>query len=421
MSEETHVVRAGSPPGDSGPAVLPALAVRPVLAIAVVLTGLLIALSGRYGYHRDELYFLASGRHLAWGYPDQPPLVPLIARLMSDLAPTSLVLLRLPSALAAGALVVLTALLAREFGAGRAGQVLACAVIALAPVVTGSEHLLSTTSFDLPAWALLCWLLLRILRTGNQRLWLLAGLVAGAGLLDTDLVAFLIFAVVVGLAIAGPRQQLRSGWFYAGGAIALAMWSPYLAWQASHGWPELTVAHSIANGGSGTSAQWWLILPEQLSLIAPFLAPIWIAGLVRLLRAPELRWCRAVGVAYPVLAVAFMATGGKPYYLAGMFPVLLGAGAQPTVDWIARGHAGVRRGLVLAGVRRGLVLAGVIVAAVLLPITLPIVPESGCAQDRDRLAQLRRGRDDRLARLRRRDRRGLSLPAARPAGRSPRC
>jgi hypothetical protein len=352
---------------DIPPADLPPLARGPVLLLAVALTGLLVACSGRYGYHRDELYFLACGQHLAWGYPDQPPFVAVVARLMSDLAPGSLVVLRLPSALAGGVMVILTAMLTRELGGRRAAQLLAAAAIALAPVVTGSEHIVSTAGFDFPVWALLTWLLLRILRTGDQRLWIWAGLVAGAGLLDTDLVAFLIVAVVAGLAIAGPRLPLRSPWFYAGGAIALAAWSPYLAWQASHGWPELTVAHSIASGGSGTSAPWWLILPQQLTLVAPYFAPVWITGLVRLLRDPRLHWCRAVGVAYPVLAVGFMATGGKPYYLAGMFPVLLGAGAQPVVDWAARGRVRLRRGLITAA----FVLGGV-----LIPITLPVLPAS---------------------------------------------
>jgi 4-amino-4-deoxy-L-arabinose transferase-like glycosyltransferase len=347
------------------PEQLPEFALLPVLAIAVALTTLLVAYAGRYGYLRDELYFLACGRHLAWGYPDQPPFVPLVARAMSGLAPGSLVALRLPAALAAGALVLLAGLLTRELGGGRAAQSLACAAAALAPLVTGSDHVLATTSFYLPVCALLCWLLARILRTGSQRLWLAAGLAGGAGLLDTDLVVFLIFAVVVGLAAAGPRQQLRSGWFYAGGVVALAMWSPYLAWQASHGWPELAVAHSIAAGRSGTSAPRWAILPEQLFLLPVYFAPVWITGLVRLLRGPALRWFRAVGVAYLVLAAVYIVTGGKPYYLAVMLPVLLAAGAQPTVDWITRAHAVARRSLLTAGL---------LLSAAALPATLPIVP-----------------------------------------------
>lgn len=364
-SPEPAVLPTGThaPPGP-GPAELPPLAAVPVLGVAVAVAVLLAAFAGRYGYHRDELYFLAGGRHLAWGYPDQPPLVPLIARLMSDLAPGSLVLLRLPSALVTGGLVVLTGLLAREVGGGRTAQALACAVIAVAPVTTGSGHLLSTTTFDLPAWALLCWLVVRILRTGEQRLWLVAGLVAGLGLMDSDLVAFLILAVVVALAVAGPRSPLRSPWFYAGGVLALAIWSPYLAWQAGHGWPELTVARSIAAGQSGTSAPWWLILPEQFALVPWYFAPVWIAGLVRFFRDPGLRWCRAVGVAYPALAVAFMATGGKPYYLAGMFPVLLAAGAQPAVGWVRR----------RARLRRSLVAAAFVLSVAELPVTLPVLP-----------------------------------------------
>jgi 4-amino-4-deoxy-L-arabinose transferase-like glycosyltransferase len=360
------------PPGEElvPPAVatgLPNFALLPVTVVAGLLTALLIAFSDRYGYHRDELYFIQSGKHLAWGYPDQPPFTPLIARLMTDIAPGSLVLLRLPSALAGGLLVLLTGLLARELGGGRMAQVLAAAIVALAPITTGASHLLSTTTFDLPAWALLCLILLRILRTGEHRLWLVAGVTAGIGLLDTDLVAFLIVAVVVGLACVGPRATFRSGWFYAGGAIALALWTPYLIWQGSHGWPELTVAHSIASGGSGSSAPWWLIVPEQFVLVPWYFSPVWIAGLVRLFRDRRLRWCRAVGIAWPVLAVLFMATGGKPYYLAGMLPVLLAAGAQPTVDWVVRGHARLRRGLVIAGMAIGVLL---------LPITLPVLPAS---------------------------------------------
>jgi hypothetical protein len=344
---------------------LPDFASRPVLGIAAALGALLVAFSGRYGYHRDELYFLVCGQHPAWGYPDQPPLVPLLARLMSSLDATSLVLLRLPSALASAALVAVTGLLARELGGQRAAQVLAASSISVAAVVLGAGHLLSTTTFGLPVWALICWLVVRILRTGDDRLWLAVGLAAGLGLLDSDLVVFLLFAIVAALAFGGPRRPLRSGWLYAGGLIALVMWLPYLLWQARHGWPELAISRSIATGGSGTSAPRWQLLPQQLALVSPYLAAIWVTGLVRLLRGAALRWCRALGVAYLVLVAVFLITGGKPYYLAGMFPLLLAGGAQPVVEWTRRGHSRVRRAL--AG-------AAVVLSLSSLPIVLPIVP-----------------------------------------------
>jgi hypothetical protein len=249
MGERSRVVRSGARPGETGPASLPALALRPVLAIAVLLASLLIALSDRYGYYRDELYFIAGGKHLAWGYPDQPA----IARLMTALAPGSLVMA--PAAVGAGGRDPGRPDRAAHPRAGRpaSGPDAGWCGRRAGPGGDRTFHWLETATFNLLVWALLLWLLVRILRTGDQRLWLVAGLTAGAGLLNSDLVAFLIAAVV---AAAGPRAPLRSGWFYAGGAIALALWVPYLAWQGRHGWPELTVAHSIAAGQSGTSAPW---------------------------------------------------------------------------------------------------------------------------------------------------------------------
>ncbi len=350
---------------DSAGERLTAFAGRPVFAMAAIVVAVLVATSGAYGYHRDELYFLASGHHLAWGYPDQPLFVPLVARLMSDIAPTSLVVLRLPSSLAAAAVVALTGLLGRELGGGRGAQVLAAGAMAASALVVGGGHTLNTTIFDLAVSALVCWLIVHILRTGDERLWLVVGLVVGLGLFDSDLLAFLMFAVVVGLALVGPRRVFTSPWLYAGGLLAIAMWTPYLAWQASHGWPELTVARSIANGGSGTSAPRWLVLPEQLILVSLYLSPVWIAGLIRLLRGPALRRWRALGVAYLVLAAVFIITGGKPYYLGGMIPLLLAAGAQPVIEWLQRGRVRARRAAIVAAF---------VLTLAELPVLLPLVP-----------------------------------------------
>jgi hypothetical protein len=342
----------------------PPFATTAVGAVAAAVALLLLVMAGRYGYHRDELYFLAAGRHLAWGYPDQPPLVPVLARGMSFLAPGSLVALRLPSVVAAVLIVVATAGTARELGAQRSGQTLAAAGIALSAVFLGACHLLSTTTFDLLAWALVLWLVVRILRTGNNRLWLVVGVVSGVGLLDSDLLVFLLAGLTVGIAALGPRDVFTSRWLWAGAVVAAAMWTPYLVWQAQHGWPQLAQSRAIAAGQSGTSAPRALFLPYQVVLAGPWIAPVWIVGLVRLLRGEALRWLRPLGIAWVVAAAVFLGTGGKPYYLSGFLPLLFAAGAQPVVGWMDR-----RRRRVLAAAAVALSLPGIAVA-------LPAVPMS---------------------------------------------
>lgn len=342
-----------------------AVAWAPLAVLAGLVAVVLLAVAGRYGYHRDELYFLRAGHEPALGYVDQPPLTPLLARAMDALVPGSVTGLRIPSALSAALVVLLTGLTAREFGAARRGQVLAavCTAVGAFPLAVG--HLLSTTTFDLLTWTALTWLLARALRDGGP-VWPAAGLVAGAGLENKWQPAFLLGAFVVGVLAAGPRRALASPWPWLGGALAGLLWVPDLVWQARHGWPQLELSSAIAAGSSGTSEPWYVFLPFQLLLISPLLVPVWAIGWGRLLRSPALRTWRAFPIAYVVLAVFFLATGGKPYYLGGMYPVLLAAGAQPVADWAARGAHRWRTGLLAAAVALSL--------AVSASLFLPLVP-----------------------------------------------
>jgi len=338
----------------------------PTLFIAGTVTAVLTAMASRYGYHRDELYFLAAGQHLDWAYADQGPLTPLLARAMSEVAAGSLTVLRLPSAAAAGVTVLLTGYLARELGGTRAAEWLAAACAACAVIVLFTGHLLSTSTFDLLAWTAITWLAVRAVRTGNDRLWLVVGIVLGVGLLNKPLPAFLGAGLVAGVAIAGPRRLLRNPYVWSGGLIAVVLWSPWLVWQAEHHWPQIDVSRSIASGGSTSSQPWWAIVPFQLLLVSPPLAPVWIAGLVRLFRDPVLRDLRFLAWAWVVLAGVFMASGGKPYYLAGLLPALIAAGSVPIVAWAGAGRARARR----------TVIAAVVVASGLTSvlIALPVLP-----------------------------------------------
>ncbi|GAA5137000.1 glycosyltransferase family 39 protein [Pseudonocardia adelaidensis] len=343
----------------------PGLARGGLTAVAGAVALLLLATSGRYGYHRDELYFLRAGHEPAFGYVDQPPLTPLLAGAMDALMPGSLTGLRLPSVLASALVVLLTGLIARELGGGRGAQLLAAASMGVSAVLLAVGHLLSTTTVDLLAWTALTWLLVRALRDGGP-VWLATGAVAGLALQNKALPLVLLAGVLVGVLAVGPRAALGSRWPWLGTAVALVIWAPNLAWQAATGFPVFTLSAAIAGGSSGSSEPWYLFLPYQLVLVSPLLVPVWALGWWRMARDPALRTWRSFAVAYVLVAALFLVTGGKPYYLAGFFPVLLAAGAPTVVDWVRRRATALRSGLLVGALALSLAMSALLM--------LPLVP-----------------------------------------------
>lgn len=346
-----------------------AFATGPVFAIAGAVGLLLLVTSGRYGYHRDELYFVEAGRHLAWGYPDQPPLTPLLARLMDTIGPGSVTVLRLPSIVGAMLVVLLAAALAREFGGRAFAQVLAALAVGMGVYALVVGHLLSTSSIDLLAWVTITWLVVRILRTGDQRLWLAVGAVTGVGLLNKHLVLFLVIALLAGaVLVPTARKQLRSPWLWAGVLVALALWTPNLVWQATNAWPQLELAGDIREEYDVTGER-IAFVALQLVLFSPVAMLLAVFGLLRLWRDPKLAPYRLLAWAWLALLVLFFVTGGKGYYLGGLYPALIAAGALGVEQ-----RVGERRGRKIGW------LAAVIVAAIIgMPIALPVLPASTLA------------------------------------------
>jgi 4-amino-4-deoxy-L-arabinose transferase-like glycosyltransferase len=354
------------------------LARRPLLVIAGAVTVLLLATSWRYGFHRDELYFLVAGRHPDWGYPDQPPLTPVLIRLMDIVGGGSIAVIRLPSALAGGATALLAGLTAREMGGGRRPQLLAAVCVGVSGTTLVTGHIVSTTTYDVLFSATITWLLARSVRTGENWLLLPTGLALGLGLLNKSLIGVFALVLLVAIAMAGPRRLLRSGWLWAGASIVVVCAAPYLVWQSLNGWPQLDMASSIA-GGDDQGGRIGFI-PFQLLLVSPVLAPVWIAGLVRVLRSGPGRPFRFLGLAYLGLAVVYLLAGGKAYYLAGMYPALLAAGSIPTVAWARRSLPGRGR-LVGAAVGLSLVVGALVGLAVVpakaLGPVLAVNPDAG--------------------------------------------
>ncbi|MBF6326974.1 glycosyltransferase family 39 protein [Nocardia transvalensis] len=302
--------------------------------VAAVFAAVLVAFANRYGYHRDELYFLAAGRRLDWGYADQPPLVPAVARMMASVDADSLVLLRLPAVAAATVVVLCAGWMARELGGGRGAQALAAGVVASSALVVAAGHLFGTTVFDLAVWSLIVVVMLRLLRDEpDHRWWLAVGALVGVGLLNKALLIVSVGALVIALLLAGRRKVFATKYLSWAVGVAVLIWLPYLWWQAMNGWPQWQLSRAIAEGGSGTSNSRPMFVVLQLVLMGALVVPVWVLGLWRLWQA---RRYRAFAVAYVLLFVVFVAVGGKAYYLGGMYPLLLAAGCVPVVAWLSR-------------------------------------------------------------------------------------
>jgi 4-amino-4-deoxy-L-arabinose transferase-like glycosyltransferase len=343
-------------------------AARPVLLIAGALFVLEMALSGRYGFHGDELYFLDAARHLQGGYVDQPILVPLLARASLSLSGVWLPGLRLWSALAVAATVIIAGLLARELGGQRRAQVLAAVATAAMPAVLGTGDILETTTLDMMFWAALALVVVRVGRTGDCRYWLLGGLVLGAGLANKHSIGFFAVAIFVGALFGGGSRLVLNRWAAAGVAIAAVLTIPDLWWQATNGWPTIAMTQALnqQNGGLGNISTWVI---GQLLMVNIALAWVWVVGL-RFLWRSDRPLSRALVWAYGLLFVLFaLTTGAKSYYLAAGYGYLLAAGAVRLQGWWAAHR--VRSWLVA--------VATALTTALILPVVLPILPANDIA------------------------------------------
>jgi Dolichyl-phosphate-mannose-protein mannosyltransferase len=338
---------------------LPAL----VWVIAAAFVAIELAVSGRYGFMQDELYFIEAGRHLAFGYVDQPPLMPLLDKTTGifGVNPTAI---RIIPAFAGGAVVLTAARFAALFGAGRFGRVLAALATACAPVMIAAMHVGNTTPIELLAWSVTLLCVTTALLRGRPRWWLGAGLAAGIGLEDNNLLVLLVIGLAVGIAATQYRGVLRTRWPWLGAAIAAVIWSPNLIWQATHGWPQFAMASALHLENT-TAADYAGGLPAQLLYVGLLTFPLLIAGVIKLWRTPELRFIAIVVTIVFAYVLAWIP--GRAYYTDGLAPAVLAAGALAAQEWIARARRpALRRAILIAAPLLGI--------AVILPFELPLVP-----------------------------------------------
>ena len=229
--------------------------------------------SDGYGYHRDELYYRMLPR--AWGYVDQPPLTPLLARLSTHLADQPWAL-RLPATLAAAASVVVLALVVRELGGGRGAQALAAWGYAFAALPLMLGHLLLTSTVDLPLLLLVVLAVLRGVR-GDPRAWVWGGVVVGVTTYNRLLVTVVVAGLVLGLLVLGPRRPMRSRWPWVGALAAMLVGLPNVVYQVAHDWPQLAMGQALAdNNAADVRSQLPLLL---VVMLGPPLVAVWVVGI----------------------------------------------------------------------------------------------------------------------------------------------
>jgi hypothetical protein len=319
-----------------------------------------------YGFFGDELYTIALSQHLSFGYVDLPPLVPVLVALSRSLLGESLFAMRIVPALAGSATLIFVCLIAKEFG-GKAFAVLVSALgFIFAPLWLGSNSIFCYDSIDQLVLACFLYVLVRFLQSGNKRLWLVLGLIAGVACMTKMTLLFLGPGFLIALLLSKHRKDLLTPWPWLGGALCVVVVSPYLFWQIANQWPTLEYWNNY-----GANRVYEASLPQYFTNILiymnPFLLPLWIAGLYRIFR-------RLNGVDYSFLGILFLTTLALQFelhasvrLLGTLFIPLIAAGAVFLEEMLTgrRWEKGVK-----VTATAYLLITGIY----LIPMSLPVLP-----------------------------------------------
>ena len=335
--------------------------------VAAVAFALQMATNGRYGYFRDELYYLALSHHLAWGYVDLAPMAPLVAYIGRVLFGDSLHALRLLPALALGAEILITGLITRELGGRRFAVLLACLGVLVAPVILANAARFSMNPFEPLFWMGAIYFLLLAINRDRPQFLVWAGVLVGLGLENKHSTAFFLIALLVGLLATSQRCLFRSKWLWIAAGIIVLLALPNLIWQYRHGFPTWVDLSNVKKIHKNIELPPLPFLKEQIMMLQPLNALIWITGLGFLLFHGEGKRYRVLGATYVAFLAIMMALHGKNYYLAPIYPMLFAAGGVFWENLIAA-HSRLR--WVKAVLPRVLIVSGVIA----FPLVLPILP-----------------------------------------------
>jgi hypothetical protein len=335
-----------------------------VWCVVLVRVVLYLIAAPHYGYFRDELYYLACGEHPAWGYVDQPPMIAWIAWLLQHSIGTSLYSLRLLPMLGQVGAILMTARLARDLGGRRWSMFLSATAVLIAPILLGLSHLFTMNAFDPLLWVLLAWLLVKLIQTGNEKLWLAVGALVGVTLLNKYGIVFLLPGLLVGVMVTPLRRSLVRPWFWLGTALATVIALPNFLWQRHWHYPFYQLLVNIRSGPRDVMLPPLPYLWQQAQMIGFIAAVLVVLGIWFLFSSSGRR--------YSVLGFGFLGTlgllmllKGKFYYVAPVYPMMFAAGAVMLEQLTERRWA--------KWVRPAYLLALLAVGALIMPTIYPVL------------------------------------------------
>jgi hypothetical protein len=341
---------------------------------AIALTNLLLHIyfNNRYGYFRDEFDYMSCGDHLAWGYVDQPPLIPFLIRICRAVLGDSLRSIRFIPALASSVLIVQTAAIARELGGRRYALLLSAICALIAPQYLSNGSLLGTNCLEPNLWMGCAYFAILAIKGNDPRYWLWFGVGAGLGLEEKYSIAVFGLGIVVGLLLTEQRRVFLNKWIWLGGLAAFLIFFPNVLWNIKYDWPFVQLMRAIRAEGRDVVLGPLPYFFQQTLLVNPLTAPIWLTGLFALLFSARLKPYRVLGWCYLVCYAVFFVLHGKNYYLAPIYPMLLAAGAvviESTID--GRENARPRRQWLKPAIALVLLASGAHLAPVVVPVLSP--------------------------------------------------
>ena len=295
---------------------------------------------------------------------DQPPLIAWVAWTLQHTIGTSIWALRLLPALSGCATVILAGFLARELGGRRWAMFLASLAALMAPVLLALSHLFTMNAIDPLLWTTMAWLVARIAKTSNERLWIAVGVLAGITILNKYGVVFWLSGLVAGILLTSLRRSLGYRWFWIGSTAAAIIALPNFLWQWRHQFPFLQLMHNVRENRRDITLPLLPYLKAQAEMLG-YVAAILAIFAVLFFFSKQGRLFRALGWAYLIFLVEMIALHGKMYYLAPVYPMMFAAGGV----WLER--ATERK--VWAWAKPALALGIITVSAIYAPTILPIL------------------------------------------------